>query len=129
MAALLSGVPALWFTHDSRTEEFTNYLRLPAVRKEDAAGLSLAELRALADYSGMYDALPQLFGRFNQYLATHGLPEVALPKAASEPPAVTSLGDLPPQPKPTERIALRAKSTAGALRRRIQYLRRGRASS
>jgi len=129
MAALLSGVPALWITHDSRTEEFTNYLHLPAIRKEDAVGLSVTELRTLMDYSGMYDALPHLFGRFNQYLATHGLPAVALPRAASERPAVTSLGDLPPRPTPTERIALRARSTAGALRRRIQYLRRGRASA
>ncbi|HEY3545270.1 MAG TPA: polysaccharide pyruvyl transferase family protein [Propionicimonas sp.] len=129
MAALLSGVPALWFTHDSRTEEFTNYLRLPAIPKEDAAGLSVTELRPLMDYSAMYEALPRLFGRFNQYLATHGLPAVALPIAASEPPAVTTLGGLPPQPKATERIALRARSTAGTLRRRIQYLRRGRSSA
>jgi hypothetical protein len=81
------------------------------------------------DYAGMYEALPRLFGRFNQYLATHGLPAVALPKAASEPPAVTTLGDLPPRPKATERIALQARSTAGALRRRIQYLRRARSSA
>ena len=129
MAALLSGVPALWITHDSRTEEFTSYLKLPAISKADADGLSANELRALVDYSEMYEALPHLFGRFNQYLATHGLPAVPLPKAASEPPDVTALRELPPAPKPAGLIVRGARRTKAALRRRIHKLGRSRASS
>ncbi len=110
MASLLSGVPALWVTHDSRTEEFTDYLKLPAIKKEDAAELSVDDLRLLVDYSAMYEALPELFSRFNHYLTVHGLPAAPLPKAASQPPTATSLQKLPPQPSLVERAARRVRN-------------------
>ncbi|MCW5951345.1 MAG: polysaccharide pyruvyl transferase family protein [Propionibacteriaceae bacterium] len=91
MAALLSGVPALWVTHDSRTEELTRYLRLPAVTKQEAAALDAAGLRASVDYSEMYRALPELFDRFNHYLAIHRLPPVQLPDTVSHQPSATTL--------------------------------------
>lgn len=92
MAGLLSGIPALWVTHDSRTEEFTRYLRLPAISKEEAASLDPAGLRGKIDYSEMYRALPELFGRFNEYLGIHRLPPVRLPDAAAQQPSTTTLG-------------------------------------
>ncbi|MBP8918158.1 MAG: polysaccharide pyruvyl transferase family protein [Micropruina sp.] len=93
MASLLAGVPALWVTHDSRTEEFTDYLRVPALPKEEATELSPAELRLRADYAPMYAALPELFARFNQYLSTHSLPAIPPPAAATQIPETASLSE------------------------------------
>lgn len=117
MAALLSGVPALWVTHDSRTEEFTHYLRLPAIPLDEAARLDAAALRSRIDYAPMYQALPELFTRFNQYLAIHDLPPVQPPTTAALPPSTTTLGpaashapgaDRPPLPR---RLLRRGKRT------------------
>lgn len=99
MASLLSGVPALWVTHDARTEEFTDYLRLPTISKPEAAALGVAELRARIDYSAMYAMLPGLFERFNHYLGVHGLPAVPLPSSAVTAPGTTRLLAAPPSPR------------------------------
>ncbi|MGH8955800.1 MAG: polysaccharide pyruvyl transferase family protein [Microbacterium sp.] len=83
MASLLSGVPAVWITHDSRTEELTNVLRLPALPKELVVDMSSEEIRGLMDYQPMFDALPELFEQFNSYLQIHGLPTVDAPSVES----------------------------------------------
>lgn len=79
MASLLSGVPALWITHDSRTQELTDFLSLPRITKEEAVDLSLDELVDRVDYSDMFRALPGLFENFNRYLALHDLPAITQP--------------------------------------------------
>lgn len=122
MASLLSGVPALWVTHDTRTEEFTDYLRLPAVRKEDAAGLGVAELRALIDYSAMYEALPGLFDRFNHYLAVHGLPAVPRPATAAEAPETTGLSSVAQRPVRRSPVLGGAKRIGRGVRRRLRTI-------
>lgn len=120
MASLLSGVPALWVTHDARTEEFTDYLRLPAVRKEDAAELGVPELRALIDYSAMYEAIPGLFDRFNHYLDAHGLPTIPLPTAYLQQPTTTALSAARRQPGRGSSLGRRARRLGRGVRRRFR---------
>jgi hypothetical protein len=43
MAALISGKPAIWFTHDERTKELTEFMHLPSLDIEDANKLNLNE--------------------------------------------------------------------------------------
>lgn len=74
MAALLAGRPGLWLTHDSRTAELTRTMHLPNIPVQDAVDMSSGDLEAAADYTEMYDALPELFEVFNNYLDVYGLP-------------------------------------------------------
>ena len=83
MASILSGVPALWLTHDSRTEELTDFLRVPRVNKEEAIELTVDQLLAHIDYAPMFAALDGLFDNFNSYLLTHGLPPTRKPAICS----------------------------------------------
>lgn len=48
MRALLSGIPALWVTHDSRTSELTEVLHLPTISLERAN--NICELGELLEY-------------------------------------------------------------------------------
>ena len=87
MASMLSGVPAVWVTHDSRTQELTEYLQVPAITKEEAAELSSDEIHGRMDYSRTFAALDGLFDRFNTYLRRHSLrpieaPDVRFPATA-----------------------------------------------
>lgn len=79
MASLLSGVPALWVTHDSRTEELTKVLRIPNLPKEAVSDLSSDEIRSLTDYRPMFSGLEELFEKFNEYLRVHKLPLLRVP--------------------------------------------------
>ncbi|MBU8538102.1 polysaccharide pyruvyl transferase family protein [Falsiroseomonas tokyonensis] len=75
MAALQAGVPALWMTHDRRTQELCELLKLPSMPLEDAIRIrDLATLRAAADYSGFLSAYPARYAQFKAYLDESGLP-------------------------------------------------------
>lgn len=74
MAAHLSGVPALWITHDSRTAELTDFLHLPSIDLETAHHLSPVELRKLYDPTDFFDHVHSLFSNFADYLDIFGLP-------------------------------------------------------
>ncbi len=76
MAALLTGVPALWLTHDSRTLELCETLHLPRMSVSEAWRTPIRDLIQRADYSEMFEHLPELFGTFNEFLALSGLPTV-----------------------------------------------------
>ena len=76
MASMLSAVPALWLTHDSRTRELTETLHLPAVTLEEAHGMSQAELHRAADHEPLFDNLKSSFQRFNSFLDSAELPRV-----------------------------------------------------
>lgn len=79
MAALLAGRPGLWLTHDSRTAELTRTLHLPNVTVQDAVSMSNEDLVNAADFTETFDALPELFATFNEYLSAYGLPKRVLP--------------------------------------------------
>lgn len=74
MATVLAGKPATWVTHDTRTREFCDFLKLPHVSLADSAEMAPEDFRAAADFEPMFDHLPQLFDNWASYLEAHGLP-------------------------------------------------------
>ena len=69
MSAYLAGVPALWITHDTRTEEMCELFRLPAMRFKDIDdGVSLAALYERMDYSECAKIYPERFQAMVDYL-------------------------------------------------------------
>ena len=74
MATILSGKPATWITHDTRTQEFCDFLHLPHVSLEQSAEMEPEDFRAAADYEAFFDHLPALFDNWASYLESHGLP-------------------------------------------------------
>ena len=80
MASLLSGVPAVWITHDERTVELTETLALPAVSIDQVEKKPVEELLEEADFDRFLDTVPENFRRFNEFLDAAGLPGVAAPK-------------------------------------------------
>lgn len=76
MASLLAGRPALWLTHDSRTEELARQMNLPNLPLEESIGMSSSELEEATDYSSMFESLEAQFENFNGYLKLNGLPAI-----------------------------------------------------
>lgn len=74
MATLLSGKPATWIAHDTRTREFCDFLHLPQVSLEDSVDMEPEDFRAAVRYEEMFDHLPQLFDNWASYLGRHNLP-------------------------------------------------------
>jgi hypothetical protein len=77
MAAVLSGKPALWITHDARTRELTDFLHLPSISMDQAEGLTPGDVPALLQYDDFFDHIGGLFDNFNDYLEINGLPRTA----------------------------------------------------
>lgn len=80
MASLLSGVPATWIVHDSRTEELCDRLSLPRVPLQRAATLHREDLSMNADYSQMFSNLQSNFAYFNSFLSEAGLESIEYPE-------------------------------------------------
>lgn len=80
MQTILSGKPALWFTHDARTSELVDYLNLPNLSIDDAVDMQCDELIEGLSYDQFFNGLGSLFSRFNYYLTENGLSEVEVPK-------------------------------------------------
>ncbi|KSU67695.1 polysaccharide pyruvyl transferase family protein [Arthrobacter sp. NIO-1057] len=80
MASILSGKPALWITHDSRTAELAESLSLPSIDVREAATLSIDQLIQATNYDPLFGKLDELFTQFNLFLAAAGLPKVSAPK-------------------------------------------------
>jgi len=76
MASILSGRPALWVTHDSRTQELVKQLHLPSLPLDEAAALPVAEIESRLQLTEFFDHLDGHFRRFNEYLVTNGLPAI-----------------------------------------------------
>ena len=75
MASLISGKPALWVTHDSRTRELTKFLNLPAISIEMAHELSGDELiNSYMKYDDFFETIGDLYNNFNDYLSLNKLP-------------------------------------------------------
>jgi hypothetical protein len=74
MASILSGVPALWITHDDRTREMTKFFNLPAISLLEAQKIRQSDLIQIADYANFKSNLESIFDQFNNYLKAHQLP-------------------------------------------------------
>lgn len=69
MEALRNGVPALWITHDSRTEELTNYLHLPSIKLSKAIKVkNLEELIEYCNYTDLVMNYTKLCEKYVGYL-------------------------------------------------------------
>lgn len=79
MASMLSGVPAVWVTHDERTVELTKTLSLPAVSLEQVLEKPVQQIVEEADFDAFLKAVPENFRKFNSFLAAAGLPQQEVP--------------------------------------------------
>lgn len=79
MQSILSGRPAVWFTHDARTQELVDYLNLPNLSLVEASSLNVDDIRSYLKYDSFFNGLNNLFSRFNYYLRENGLPEIESP--------------------------------------------------
>lgn len=69
MCALRNGVPALWITHDSRTEELTKALHLPHMTAEKFAQLdNPKKMLKYCDYSDLYKNYGKLCKNYVEFL-------------------------------------------------------------
>lgn len=76
MAALISGKPALWFTHDERPQELTEFMHLPSVKIEEARDLDLGTHLKKNLYDDFFDHYPKLIDNFDFYLNANELPSL-----------------------------------------------------
>jgi hypothetical protein len=76
MAALISGKPAIWLTHDERTKELTEFMHLPSLDIKDANQLDLNEPLKKDLYDEFFDYYPKLIYNFNEYLHANELPTI-----------------------------------------------------
>ncbi len=79
MASLLSGRPATWFVHDSRTLELCEKLALPQVTMESALERPYRDILKSTDFEPMFNALEENFERFNDFLRAADLPQILKP--------------------------------------------------
>ncbi|QQA98418.1 polysaccharide pyruvyl transferase family protein [Corynebacterium marquesiae] len=84
MASLLSGVPAVWVTHDARTVELTETLSLPSVPLSKLKTAPVEELIECADFDSFFRDVPKNFERFNEFLNAAGLPLVEAPQLTAK---------------------------------------------
>lgn len=69
MCALRNGVPALWITHDSRTEELTKALYLPNITAEEFAKIDdPKKMLKYCDYSDLYKNYEKLCRNYVEFL-------------------------------------------------------------
>lgn len=80
MASILSGKPALWLTHDSRTRELADTLSLPHLDLVEASRMTQEEIIESLDYEPLFSKLDFMFDRFNEFLAAANLGQIDKPK-------------------------------------------------
>lgn len=69
MSALRNGIPSLWITHDSRTTELIDVLKLPHISiSEFVNAKDINELIEHCDYSEFYKAYPKLTAEYVKFL-------------------------------------------------------------
>jgi hypothetical protein len=74
MCALRNGVPSLWITHDSRTQELVRTLRLPFISSQEFQQLRhVEELLQFCDYSMFYSHFSKMSKKYVQFLEENNL--------------------------------------------------------
>ncbi|MGO2779493.1 polysaccharide pyruvyl transferase family protein [Glutamicibacter arilaitensis] len=76
MNSILSGVPALWLTHDSRTRELVEFANFPHLPLESVADLDISDIEKSINYEPFFDGIHGSFDNFNNYLSANGLPQI-----------------------------------------------------
>jgi len=89
MLALQQKIPALWITHDSRTTELVEFLKLPSLMLQDQLKFkNIKEMYEYTDYSCFNQFYYQLFQNYSDFLDKNGL-EHLLPKKTGVNPSKT----------------------------------------
>jgi len=83
--ALHQGIPAIFFTYDSRIRELSTLFAVPSVEVEDYQPINLERLLAEADFSRVDSAYRQNFAEYHRFVRENGLRHV-LPQPVAEPP-------------------------------------------
>lgn len=74
MSALRNGIPALWITHDSRTSELIQTLKLPHITLSEFNEIkNVNKLIEHCDYTEFYKAYEQLTGEYVAFLEENGI--------------------------------------------------------
>ena len=76
MASYLSGRPAMWITHDTRTQEMVDYFKLPYMRLQDASQRLPNEIGASINLEPFYENYDNVTRRFNEFLDIANLPKL-----------------------------------------------------
>jgi hypothetical protein len=85
MAALLSGVPALWLVHDMRTKELCEHLGLPSFEHAALSGIKdIAELASHCDYSSFWAGFPARLKQFIEYVRANDVEDLLAPEFAGK---------------------------------------------
>lgn len=73
VASILSGKPALWITHDTRTKELVDYHCLPSIDIKELSTNNRDLIESRLDYTIFFQNLKTNFNNFNYYLNKNGL--------------------------------------------------------
>ncbi|KQV01150.1 hypothetical protein ASD12_01040 [Mesorhizobium sp. Root102] len=73
LIALTNGVPATIITHDSRTTEMTEFMRIPHISVEDIEYVDVKEIARAGDYEAFEQNYSILYDRFADFLSENGL--------------------------------------------------------
>ncbi len=77
VAAMRSGIPALWIVHDSRTKELTQIFDLPSIDYLKLSKIKcVEELIDYCSYEKFYKKYPRMFHEYNQFLKENGIDSV-----------------------------------------------------
>lgn len=78
MASMLSGIPAVWVTHDVRTQELCDALSLPNVAIVEVEGKTIPEIMKNVDFEPFFRNIEGNFEKFTRFLEASGLPTEGL---------------------------------------------------
>jgi len=89
MAAFMAGVPALWLSHDMRTQELCEHLNLPCVAHSRLAEFAtVSDLAAECSFDAFWAAFPQRLHEFRSYLDHNGVTPLLKPDFVSASDAI-----------------------------------------
>ena len=75
--AILSGIPALWITHDARMRELVDYHKLPSVHTSKIdENTDILELFAKADYKSFLEGHRERFMHYVDFLNKNGISHI-----------------------------------------------------
>ncbi len=85
VVALHQGIPAIFFTYDSRIRELASLFAVPSVEIEDYLPINLDRLLETADFSKMEQVYRRNYAEYHRFLTENKLDHV-LSKPVAEPP-------------------------------------------
>lgn len=72
--AMKNGIPALWVTHDSRTQELVDTFSFPYIKETDMLEITdIDQLVERCDYEKFYNKYPKLLSNYKAYLRENSL--------------------------------------------------------